>query len=188
MSTNWRSGIAALLGLLAGASYSALPLAASAQDGAPAPPTDLLAIPAVDGGPIELRWVDNATNEQTYIVERSTTGPDGPWTEIDRPPANSSSYIDDTIVANETYWYRVAASNDVATSTYSNVESATASSPGPPTPPISDESLVTPTIQLPSTGAGSESQSDRNSWAALLGGLTAAAFILAAAGFFLRRS
>ena len=68
---------------------------------------------------LELTWVDNATNETGYKIERKT-GVAGTYAEIAVGPANSPSYTDTNVVAGSTYYYRVRATNAAGDSAYSN--------------------------------------------------------------------
>ena len=73
----------------------------------PATPTGLTATATT--GQVSLAWVDNATNETAYSVERRI-GTTGTWTEIATPAANATSYVNNTsITAGTTYYYRVRA-------------------------------------------------------------------------------
>ena len=85
---------------------------------------------------IQLLWEDNADNESTYIVERSTGGADGPWIPLAVLPANTTMYGDGGLIDGATYWYRVAAENSAGASGYSNVVFGTATEL--PTPPVGD--------------------------------------------------
>ena len=102
----------------------------------PASPTNLQAIVVHDQLLIQLLWEDNADNESTYIVERSTGGADGPWIPLAVLPANTTMYGDGGLIDGATYWYRVAAENSSGASGYSNVAFGTATEL--PTPPVGD--------------------------------------------------
>ncbi|HAS40522.1 MAG TPA: hypothetical protein DCS93_08585 [Microscillaceae bacterium] len=83
---------------------------------------------------INLTWTDNANNETSYVVERSTTSGSG-FATIATLGANITSYADNGLAASTTYYYRVKASNGVGDSGYSNEANATtgaASGGGPP--------------------------------------------------------
>ena len=85
----------------------------------PDAPTALGAVAASDTQ-IDLTWVDNATDESAYRIERS---PDGlTWAEIVTLPADSTSYSDSGLVCGTSYTYRVRAyrASDDAFSAYSN--------------------------------------------------------------------
>ena len=95
-------------------------------EAAPAPPTNLLARVVQDALSIDLSWQDNSDNEQSFVVERSTAGADGPWTAIATLPAATTSYFDSGLDDGVTYWYRVASANDTGMSPYTDVVSGTA--------------------------------------------------------------
>lgn len=106
---------------------------------APLPPTNLQAMVVQDALKITLLWDDNADNEVQYVLERrSSAGPDGPWGVAAVLPANSTSYNDSGLEDGVTYWYRVAASNAVGTSGYSNVVFGTATALPTPRPGDAD--------------------------------------------------
>jgi F5/8 type C domain len=79
----------------------------------------------VSASQINLVWVDNATNEASYRVERSTNGTT--FTVVATLGTNVTTYANTGLVAATTYWYRVVASNSVGDSAYSNLASATTS-------------------------------------------------------------
>jgi len=86
----------------------------------PAAPANLSA--ALAAGPqISLAWKDNATDETSYIVQRSIDGIN--FNQIASLAANSVSYVDAGIMAGMTYTYRVAASNSAGLSGFSNTAS-----------------------------------------------------------------
>jgi hypothetical protein len=71
---------------------------------------------------VTLNWQDNSDNEQSFLVERSTSVDTG-YAQIASVGANSTSYVDGTVVKKVTYYYRVRAANGAAKSGYSNVAS-----------------------------------------------------------------
>jgi hypothetical protein len=85
-------------------------------------PSSLSAQLSSIGGAL-LSWQDNADNETSYIVERSTTSDFAQrqhWTLA----ANSTSFEDLTILERgQTYYYRVKAAKDALHSPYSNTAS-----------------------------------------------------------------
>ncbi len=88
-------------------------------------PTDLVAT-AVSPTQINLTWVDNATNEAGYKVERSTDGTT--FTEISGTglSPNTTTFVDAPVSSNTTYYYRVRAFNGPNIySAYSNVAQVT---------------------------------------------------------------
>jgi FtsP/CotA-like multicopper oxidase with cupredoxin domain len=102
----------------------------------PAAPTNLTAV--VQAGPqVLLTWTDNANNETSFVIERAigagafstliTVGP--------RTGTGSVSYTDTTVLAGNTYAYRVAAVNSAGLSAYSNTASVSlAFPPAAPSP------------------------------------------------------
>lgn len=68
---------------------------------------------------VELTWTDNSNNENGFIIERESQGPDA-FAVIDTVPANTSTYVDNT-VSYLAYNYRVTAFNAFGQSSYSNV-------------------------------------------------------------------
>ena len=68
---------------------------------------------------VQLTWTDNSNNENGFIIERETLGPDA-FTVIDTVQANQNTYTD-LNVTYMTYAYRIAAFNAGGQSAYSNV-------------------------------------------------------------------
>jgi hypothetical protein len=100
----------------------------AAAAGVPADPTLLNA--TVQTGPrVRLTWRDNATNETSFRVERSTDS-GVTWNQIATPgPRNNTgnvTYTDTTVTPGNTYFYRVWAVNIVGDSLApTNTDSAT---------------------------------------------------------------
>jgi predicted esterase/fibronectin type 3 domain-containing protein len=86
----------------------------------PLTPTELAAT-RISTTAAELLWRDNATNETSYKIERSTDGIT--YTELASLEANTTSYQDATITADGTFYYRILASNANGNSAWSNVAS-----------------------------------------------------------------
>jgi subtilisin family serine protease len=84
-------------------------------------PTNLTA--KAQSSKVSLSWEDNATGEDGYKVERSSSG--GAFTEIVTLPAGTSSYDDSAVTVGTSYTYRVKAFNDFAESFPSKEESVT---------------------------------------------------------------
>lgn len=95
-------------------------------DTAPAAPSDLVARPRSQTW-VDLSWTNNSTNEQRIIIERSTDGTN--FTPLDSVLAGISQYLDITASAGTTYYYRLKAVNNLASSA-SNVASTIAWSSG----------------------------------------------------------
>ena len=66
-----------------------------------------------------LHWVDRATNESGFKIERKVS-PTGPYAQLAVAPANSVAFVDATLAASTTYCYRVRAYNSAGNSAYSN--------------------------------------------------------------------
>jgi hypothetical protein len=77
---------------------------------------------------VNLSWIDNASNETAFLLERKT-GSGGTYAQIASLPANTTFYNDTTVADSTTYFYRVRASNSNGNSSYSNEASVT--TPGP---------------------------------------------------------
>lgn len=89
----------------------------------PAAPT-ALTVTASSRASIALTWVDNASDEQGFWIERSTAG--GAYTRIATAGPDTRSYVDATVKPNKTYAYRVAAFNAAGASAYTNIVTTTA--------------------------------------------------------------
>ncbi|MDX1934419.1 MAG: galactose oxidase-like domain-containing protein, partial [Capsulimonadales bacterium] len=88
----------------------------------PAAPTGLTAT-ATSGTRIALSWVDNATNEQGFYIERSTDGVT--FAQIARVGPNARTYGNGGLPRKTRYSYRVRAYNATGPSGYSDIASAT---------------------------------------------------------------
>ena len=102
----------------------------------PVQPTDLT-VEAIGTKRLALTWTDNATNEQGFVVERSTDS--STWTEIESEVgADVMTYDDYTVAHGTTYSYRVAAYNTAGQSAFSNIATARSRSlpAGPETPSV----------------------------------------------------
>lgn len=80
---------------------------------------------------IRVSWIDNASNEDAYLLERSASSSSG-FTQVGTTSANATSYTDVGLSASTTYYYRVRASNSAGQSAFSNVASATTPATSPP--------------------------------------------------------
>lgn len=72
---------------------------------------------------VSLKWTDNSTNEDSFVIERSTTSATSGFTQIAKSGANTTAFTDSTVVSKITYYYRVRASNSSGDSANSNVAS-----------------------------------------------------------------
>jgi hypothetical protein len=107
------------------------------------PPTAPTALTAtLQAGPqISLTWMDNATNESGFVVERSITsnGVTSPFVQIGTPPARNNTgtvtFVDKALAlsgTNDTYTYRVAAVNLAGNSAYATTTTIVPGSPVTP--------------------------------------------------------
>ena len=87
-------------------------------------PAPALAVPTgITQSKIDLLW-DNVAGNSGYRIERSTDNVS--WSQIAVPLSNVNTYSDTGVIANQTYYYRVATRNSSGVySAPSNVQSAT---------------------------------------------------------------
>src|SRR5207253_2680866 len=79
---------------------------------------------AVSVGAIALAWIDNASDEAGFEIERS---PDGvAFAPLTALAANTTSFSDTGLSAGTHYYYRVRATNDAGNSGYANTADAIA--------------------------------------------------------------
>lgn len=95
-------------------------------NGVPAAPSGLSAT-ATSADRVTLTWQDNATNENGFVLERSTNGT--AFVQVGTFPADTESAVD-AAAPGTRYWYRVAATNAVGASPYSNVAEVTTPTSG----------------------------------------------------------
>jgi hypothetical protein len=95
---------------------------------APAIPSNLAATPNSASLQIGLKWVDNATNETAYVIERASNS--GAYSVIATLGQNVVSYTDTGLAVGITYSYRVKAINGTLISDWSNVAKASLSTLG----------------------------------------------------------
>ncbi len=67
---------------------------------------------------VNLTWKDNSNNEAFFIIERKESG--GSFKEIAKIEKNKTRFVDNTVVEEKTYVYRVKAVNGAGSSQYSN--------------------------------------------------------------------
>jgi hypothetical protein len=101
------------------------------------PQTTEVERPTGSSDSVQLAWSDNSNNEKNFVIERcdqvgiSVQGQKkiasctGGWRPIATVNANITRYIDKTVSPNQTYLYRVKATNDFGTSDHSNEMSIT---------------------------------------------------------------
>ena len=86
-------------------------------------PTNLLA-KVLSAAVVDLTWIDNSTDEDSFQIERSTDGSN--FTLLTTTAANTLSFQDNTVTAGVKYFYRVRAVDGTVFSVYSNVAEVTA--------------------------------------------------------------
>ena len=72
---------------------------------------------------ITLNWTSQSTNHTSFALERSLNGTT--WAQIATPAASAVSVVDNSVVPNTTYQYRIAAKTSTSTSPWSNTATAT---------------------------------------------------------------
>lgn len=80
---------------------------------------------------VSLTWTDNSSEEDGFVVERKI-GVSGTYSQIGTVGANITTYLDNSVSANTTYFYRTAAYIDNLLSLYGNEASVTTPSSAPP--------------------------------------------------------
>ncbi|MEQ9405584.1 MAG: LamG-like jellyroll fold domain-containing protein [Cyclobacteriaceae bacterium] len=95
----------------------------------PFSPTDLFTT-EVSATQIDLTWTDNAFNEGSYTIERSV-GNNSSFTTLNVAAADATSYSDNTVTADNGYFYRVIANGSEGNSDPSNEKfGSTITAPG----------------------------------------------------------
>ncbi|WP_267402635.1 MULTISPECIES: LamG-like jellyroll fold domain-containing protein [unclassified Chryseobacterium] len=100
------------------------------------PPTNLNFTNATTSGTpasssLTVNWVDNATNETNYVLERSSNGTN--FNVIATLPANAINYNETGLTPNTQYYYRVKAINSTDSSVYASASITTPPVPSAPT-------------------------------------------------------
>jgi len=86
---------------------------------------------AVSASAIDLAWKDNAVDEETFEVKRSTSGDAGPFSPRSVLPAGAETYRDNGLEEESEYCYRVQAVNAAGSSAFTDAVCAT--TPSAPT-------------------------------------------------------
>jgi fibronectin type 3 domain-containing protein len=118
---------------------------------APLIPTNLN-VALVTGTSAQLTWMDNATNEEGYRVDRADNAL-GPFTAITTAPnhlaVGTTTYTDGTITAGNVYYYRVVAFNTtLGVETASDVVATSTTGPISPGGPVITVNAAAPSIKL----------------------------------------
>jgi hypothetical protein len=119
---------------------------AAATGAAPAAPSDLTAT-GLDGPQVGLSWTNNSNAVTGFLIDRATdAGFAQDLTTFPAPssPAGTVTFVDTTVVAGTTYFYRVRAVNAVGSSANSNAAQVDIPTP-PATPSDAHATLVTTT-------------------------------------------
>jgi len=107
-----------------------------------------------------LTWVDTATNETGYRVERSPNG--SSFSQIAQLGSGAASYVDSGLTSGTAFYYRVSAYNSGGASGYSNM--ASGQTQAAPTAPLSVPSA--PDGPSPANGATNVNANVTLGWAA----------------------
>ncbi|MCC7357695.1 fibronectin type III domain-containing protein [Candidatus Uhrbacteria bacterium] len=99
---------------------------------APEAPTNLT-VTSTNPQTASLMWVDNASSESGFRIERAEN--DGTFVDLTSLPPNSTSYIDASVQAGKNYRYRVSARNSGGESPVTIEVAVTIQSLPPPAPP-----------------------------------------------------
>jgi|GEM_PF-1591341 len=89
----------------------------------PSTPQSLTAVP-IRIGSIDLTWLRGSTNEERFVIRRSTNGTT--WTQLGTVSTGVLSYRDDTVAPGVLYFYQVAAANELGASTWTGSVQVTA--------------------------------------------------------------
>lgn len=103
---------------------------------------------AVSSSTVALRWEDRSDNESGFIIERSTGS--GSFVRIHTTMPNVTTFVDEDLVAGQTYTYRIVATTGIDGAPSNEVTVTTASvASAPPTPDQFTAAPASPTsIQL----------------------------------------
>ena len=119
-------------GLRATSAPVAITVSLDGDSGSSVRAPDGLQATAVSGSQVALQWKDNSTNEEAFVVERSTNGVD--FLEIAVLAADTTTYLDSELTASTRYVYRTYAFSASSASSYSSPASAI--TPGAATNPF----------------------------------------------------
>lgn len=75
---------------------------------------------------ISLTWADNSSNENKFVLERSTTSNSADFTALAELSANTTTYIDEGLTTGTTYYYRVKALSGEYSSNFTNIANSIA--------------------------------------------------------------
>jgi hypothetical protein len=88
----------------------------------------------IESSPLTLTWVDNATDEDAYKVERRLEAESvSAYMQVVQLGPNVESHVDSSVTFGAAYCYRVRAANAAGDSPYSNEACGVSGQPGAPT-------------------------------------------------------
>ncbi|WP_281299167.1 LamG-like jellyroll fold domain-containing protein [Flavobacterium limnophilum] len=93
--------------------------------------TSVVSTEVPEASSLTINWIDSATNETNYVLERSTDGTN--FTAIATLGANVTSYNETALTPNTLYYYQVKAINATASSVYNSASITTPPIPSLPT-------------------------------------------------------
>ena len=120
---------------------------AKTNDVAPVPPS-VLQVTAKTASTVSLAWTDASDNELYFILERSSTSATTGFTKIVERAANATTYLDDELAPNTTYWYRIKAHNAAGDSEYSGISVTTNDVPAKVPTALVASAISTSSIKL----------------------------------------
>src|SRR5581483_10608766 len=91
------------------------PMPSASMGTLPAAPSSLAAL--ASNNSVSLAWTDNSTNETGFSVERKT-GASGSYGQIATTGQGVAAYVDSSVTAGTTYYYRTRAFNSAGNSSY----------------------------------------------------------------------
>jgi alpha-tubulin suppressor-like RCC1 family protein len=109
----------------------------------PSSPTNLIAT-ATSTSSIQLNWNDNANNETGFLIKRSLDNVT--YVNLTTLSSNATSFVDNGLTENTTYYYKVRAFNASGNSAFSNVDNATTFDNGQNQVPDAPTNLVATTM------------------------------------------
>ncbi len=81
------------------------------EDGLPPSSPTNLTLNAVSNSEVSLAWQDNSNNEQRFEIYRSDVSETGPFAEVGSVLLNQTTFNDENLSGNTTYYYKVRAVN-----------------------------------------------------------------------------
>jgi fibronectin type 3 domain-containing protein len=123
-------------------------------------PTGLVATPQ-NGPQVQLTWTTNSTAETGFSIERATNAAFSQNVVTITVPATTNStatYVDATVIPNNTYYYRVQTEDGANTTAFSNP--VTAAIPAPPVTPTGGHATLVTTTTVDLAWANNATNAD----------------------------